>query len=318
MCLYRVLNFIKRCKNPDGGFGGGFGQLSHLAPTYGSLLSIAIIGTEEAYSLIDREGLYRFLKSMKRENGSFTMHDGGEADVRASFIALVCATLTNMLTDDLRSNIGSFIKECQTYEGGFGAVPGAEAHGGYTFCGLGGMLLLDEAQRLNLPNLAHWVVQRQMTVEGGFQGRTNKLVDGCYSFWQGAVFPMLDQAYVTPGMYGDEPDGEVNESWDEKDGSWLCDQRAMQMYNLIAGQRPSGGLRDKPSQTPDYYHSCYVLSGLSIAQHNAVYSLPPILNQGLPPDLESGNIIRPTHPIYNIPPHSAHAIKRHFEHPYSP
>lgn len=21
-------------------------------------------------------------------------------------------------------------------------------------------------------------------VEGGFQGRTNKLVDGCYSFWQ--------------------------------------------------------------------------------------------------------------------------------------
>tara|TARA_R110002050_G_scaffold192667_1_gene327597 strand:+ start:669 stop:941 length:273 start_codon:yes stop_codon:yes gene_type:complete len=27
--------------------------------------------------------------------------------------------------------------------------------------------------------------------EGGFQGRTNKLVDGCYSFWQGALFPML-------------------------------------------------------------------------------------------------------------------------------
>ena len=22
-------------------------------------------------------------------------------------------------------------------------------------------------------------------------GRTNKLVDGCYSFWQGAVFPIL-------------------------------------------------------------------------------------------------------------------------------
>lgn len=30
-----------------------------------------------------------------------------------------------------------------------------------------------------------------MSFEGGFQGRTNKLVDGCYSFWQGAAFPIL-------------------------------------------------------------------------------------------------------------------------------
>ena len=28
-------------------------------------------------------------------------------------------------------------------------------------------------------------------VEGGFMGRTNKLVDGCYSFWQGGLFPLL-------------------------------------------------------------------------------------------------------------------------------
>ena len=31
----------------------------------------------------------------------------------------------------------------------------------------------------------------QGSSEGGFMGRTNKLVDGCYSFWQGAVFPIL-------------------------------------------------------------------------------------------------------------------------------
>ena len=28
-------------------------------------------------------------------------------------------------------------------------------------------------------------------MEGGFRGRTNKLVDGCYSFWQGGLFPLL-------------------------------------------------------------------------------------------------------------------------------
>ncbi|RUP43035.1 hypothetical protein BC936DRAFT_137752, partial [Jimgerdemannia flammicorona] len=31
-----------------------------------------------------------------------------------------------------------------------------------------------------------------MSLEGGFQGRCNKLVDGCYSFWVGGVFPLIE------------------------------------------------------------------------------------------------------------------------------
>ena len=53
-------------------------------------------------------------------------------------------------------------------------------------------MLLDRVEMLNLPRLTHWLVERQMGVEGGFQGRTNKLVDGCYSFWQGGSFPLLE------------------------------------------------------------------------------------------------------------------------------
>ena len=30
---------------------------------------------------------------------------------------------------------------------------------------------------------------------GGFRGRTNKLVDGCYSWWNGGLFQML-QPYL--------------------------------------------------------------------------------------------------------------------------
>ena len=30
-----------------------------------------------------------------------------------------------------------------------------------------------------------------MIKEGGFNGRTNKLIDSCYSFWQGSIFNML-------------------------------------------------------------------------------------------------------------------------------
>lgn len=42
-----------------------------------------------------------------------------------------------------------------------------------------------------LLSVQRWCANRQMRFEGGFQGRTNKLVDGCYSFWQGGVFPII-------------------------------------------------------------------------------------------------------------------------------
>ena len=35
------------------------------------------------------------------------------------------------------------------------------------------------------------MVFRQGRVEGGFQGRTNKLVDGCYSLWQVFLTPKM-------------------------------------------------------------------------------------------------------------------------------
>ncbi|CAK9161339.1 unnamed protein product [Ilex paraguariensis] len=39
-----------------------------------------------------------------------------------------------------------------------------------------------------------WLVFRQGG-EGGFQGRTNKLVDGCYSFWQGGVSALIQRLH---------------------------------------------------------------------------------------------------------------------------
>ena len=46
----------------------------------------------------------------------------------------------------------------------------------------------------------------------------------------------------------------------------------LQEYILIAAQSPKGGLRDKPGKSPDNYHTCYNLSGLSAAQHVVTYS----------------------------------------------
>ncbi|RWW02981.1 hypothetical protein GW17_00033899 [Ensete ventricosum] len=78
---------------------------------------------------------------------------------------------------------------CQTYEGGIAGEPGSEAHGGYisfknllvlvlpmyTFCGLAAMILINEADRLDLPSL--------VVLEGGFKDKPGKQRDfyhSCY------------------------------------------------------------------------------------------------------------------------------------------
>ncbi|XP_049849925.1 uncharacterized protein LOC126320470 [Schistocerca gregaria] len=332
----KIISWLAECQSTSGGFGGGPGQLSHLAPSYAAILAIVILGPD-AYSIVNRPALYRWLMSLKQADGCFLMHDRGESDVRAPYCALTLANLTNTMTEELISGIDEFVVSCQSYEGGIGACPGGEAHGGYTFCGLASLVILEKAHLLDLDGLLHWAAMKQMSIEGGFQGRTNKLVDGCYSWWLAALFAMLDRVYINKDRYCEkgetrpkEPTGknEENQNYeDEKmasschgetdaraelcdntnnadcveicdgpasasrstpadskyhpfesacrgdEGSWLFDQMRLQQYIIVCCQDSAlGGLKDRPDTNPDYYHTCYGLSGLSIAQHNAPYS----------------------------------------------
>jgi protein farnesyltransferase subunit beta len=74
-----------------------------------------------------------------------------------------------------------------------------EAHGGYSFLGIAGLMLMGKERLCNIDRLLRWAACKQMKLEGGFQGRTNKLVDGCYSFWQGGIFPVLHRALAEDG-----------------------------------------------------------------------------------------------------------------------
>ena len=53
----RVLETCTPMQNPTGGFGGGHGQISHAAPSYAAVLSLAMVGGREALDLIDRRAL---------------------------------------------------------------------------------------------------------------------------------------------------------------------------------------------------------------------------------------------------------------------
>ena len=188
-----VVRFLGNCQDPEGGYAGGPGQLAHLAPTYAAVNALTIIGTEEAYSVTDRDKLVSWLDTLRNEEGSFTMHRDGEVDIRGVYCALSAARLLNVYSESLFRNTDQWLLRCQTYEGGFGGCPGMEAHGGYSFCGLAALVLLGKERLCDLDTLLHWAAARQMRCEGGFQGRTNKLVDGCYSFWQGGMFPIIQK-----------------------------------------------------------------------------------------------------------------------------
>jgi Prenyltransferase and squalene oxidase repeat len=167
-----------------------------------------------------------------------------------------------------------------------------EAHGGYTFCALASWVFLHpylatdyEALRVNIPQLIRWLVNMQGIESdlGGFRGRTNKLVDGCYSWWVGGAFPLLEALGVSPGVpesvHAKDGTSHVNESaenvWDDMDGAprvtvyhpetmlaydepdSLFDRRALQEYILLAGQHPAGGLRDKPPKCVMRFSKAY-------------------------------------------------------------
>lgn len=53
----RVIATVAPMQNSTGGFGGGYGQLSHCAGSYAALLSLAMVGGEEAFRLVDRVAL---------------------------------------------------------------------------------------------------------------------------------------------------------------------------------------------------------------------------------------------------------------------
>jgi len=75
-----VIAFLAACRAEGGGYGGGPGQMAHLAPTYASVCALMTLGSEEAYGSVDRGAVAAFLRRMvvpRERGGGFTMHEGG-------------------------------------------------------------------------------------------------------------------------------------------------------------------------------------------------------------------------------------------------
>jgi protein farnesyltransferase subunit beta len=296
-----AVDFLARCQNATtGGFGGGPGQLAHCAPSYAAVLALATIGTPEAYAAVDRRSMYRWLLTLKRADGGVHIHADGEVDVRSAYTMLTIASLLNIMTPELTAGVAEWLASCQTYEGGFAGEPGCEAHGGYAFNAMAGLAILGRFDLVDVPALRRWLVARQLGMEGGFQGRTNKLVDGCYSFWQGALPAILSKygGAVAPSGRAEAGGGTAAATATATSVGILYNVEFLQRYTLLCCQQAGGGLRDKPSKNRDFYHTCYTLSGLSIAQHYGT----------MPHD----DMVERTDPVYNVVDANLAAALVHF------
>ena len=166
---------------------------------------------------------------------------------------------------------------------------------------------------LDVSSLLSWLSSRQHAPEGGFSGRTNKLVDGCYSHWVGGCWPLISAALHTLTTASSLNQPSTTSDLYSRDG--------LIRYILSCCQGKRGGLRDKPGEHVDPYHSCYTLAGLSSAQHiiyhkpllsaeYAQHPLPDSIHQWTYRALDSsqetqifgeGDRLLPLHPIYVIP-----------------
>ena len=315
----QFVQILKELQHEDGGFCGSPKGHAHLISTYAAVMAIVNLGIPEAYDIIDINKMKNFLLKMKNNQfdinqepsytdkngvylitrdknnefisyhtaypGTFQNHINGESDLRSTYCAMVVASVLNLINyDDLENDpitkgVVNNIKNCQTFEGGFGPEPFCEAHGGYSYCGIATLVLLKKLNEIDTNSFVRWLVNRQMTKEGGFNGRTNKLVDSCYSFWQGSIFNMI---YMGDNKF-------------TYDMELLYDQLSLQAYILFACQNlQNGGLIDKPGKFPDLFHTNYATAGLSLSQECLKDNFKVALNSDLDDVFEKMN------PIYCV------------------
>lgn len=119
--------------------------------------------------------------------------------------------------------------------------------------------------------------------------------------------PCTHDAAVVHQVGSDAPQPQVEVIQDKvgrSDGRLWYNVEALQLWVLKCCQASHGGLRDKPGKPPDYYHTCYCLSGLSSAQNFGNFVLGPHSNKLVKAD-----------PLCNVVEHQLEAALQHAPQP---
>jgi geranylgeranyl transferase type-1 subunit beta len=221
----------------------------HITMTMTSLLSLLILGDD--LENVQRSQIAASLVHLQLPNGAFlATRLSTENDLRFVYCACVVAFILNDWSGINKDLCISFIHQCRTYEHAFGQVPGAEAHGGSTFCAVAALSLMNRLDELDHQDgLIRWCLQRQ---NEGFNGRPHKPDDSCYSWWIGATLKLLNKDF-------------------------LINLDANEIFLHATESKLTGGFGKLPSATPDPLHSYLSLASLSLMKNENLKPIHPAL-----------------------------------------
>lgn len=205
----------------------------------------------------------RFIAGLQQPNGTFAGDRWGETDTRFLYGALNALSLLGRLpaqrpTDeppliDVRAAT-EYVKACQNFDGGFGVSPGDESHSGQVFVCLAALSITGELDEFlgeaGKDRLGAWLSERQQP-SGGLNGRPEKLVDVCYSWWVMTSLAMIGRLH------------------------WV-DKAKLTAFILECQDPEQGGLSDRPGDMVDVFHTNFGIAGLSLLGYPGVLEVDPV------------------------------------------
>ncbi|KAK3926954.1 Geranylgeranyl transferase type-1 subunit beta [Frankliniella fusca] len=225
----------------------------HVSMTYTGLGTLLILGDD--LSRINRKVVAAGVRACQQPDGSFCATlAGSECDMRFVYsAAAVCYILKDWSGMD-KGLATDYILQSLSYDNAFAQGPGLESHGGHTFCAVASLSLMGTLHTMlstkQLDRLRRWCIMRQ---ESGFNGRPNKPVDTCYSFWVGATLKILD-------------------CYD------LINKSENRNFTLATQDNITGGFAKWISTDVEPLHTYFALAGLSLLKEPGLIQIHPELN----------------------------------------
>ncbi|KAI9034531.1 terpenoid cyclases/protein prenyltransferase alpha-alpha toroid [Hyaloraphidium curvatum] len=242
-----VVDFVRRCQHPGGGFGGSPGHDPHMLYTLSALQVLAIL---DALDGVDAEKAAEYILGLQQPDGTFAGDKWGEIDTRFTYCALQALAILGKLGELDLAKIAARLRECMNFDGGFGNVPGAESHAGHIFTCVGALAIAERLELVDADLLGWWLAERQLP-NGGLNGRPEKLEDVCYSWWVLSSLSVLDRL------------------------GWI-DGGKLKRFILSCQDGEAGGIADRPGDMPDVFHTLFGVAGLSLLGYPGLKAVDPV------------------------------------------
>ena len=110
-----LIDWLKKCQNEDGGFGGNTNHDSHMTSTHYAVL---VLIQFDAITEFDTEKIANYVASLQnKEEGNFLGDSWGETDIRFTYCAISCLTLLNHLNKIDLDKACQYVQKCKNFDG---------------------------------------------------------------------------------------------------------------------------------------------------------------------------------------------------------